>query len=388
MDTVQYNFPTLVHFGAGARHGIPEILRAQSCNRPLLVTDKGLAGLPVFSDFKALLVEAGLKVATFSEILGNPVESQVIAGTKVFREQEADSVLALGGGAAMDVGKSIALMAYHPGELFDYEDGKPDGRPVDQKLPYVITIPTTAGTGSEVGRSSVISEDKSKVKRIIFSARMMPNAAVVDPELTLALPAKITAATGADALSHLTEAYLVDAVHPLCDGIALEGIRLVAENLQASVQFAAAKEGATPEHVEARGAMMNAALMGATAFQKGLGVTHSCAHALSIVCDLHHGLANGILLPYTMAFNESAAPQKFARMSLAAGLTPGEGTFVAWLRELNRAIGIPATLAEVGIKPDHLNALVEHAVKDPCHPFNPRKVSAADFTNLFSEALG
>ncbi len=386
---IQFSFPTRIQYGAGAIGLLPGALKDAGRAKPLVVTDKALALLPPARDVVKILEAAGLSVAMFSGVWGNPVKSQVTAGVAVFKDHGADAVVALGGGAAIDVAKAIALMAHHPGDLFDYEDGKPDARPIDKELPYYVSIPTTAGTGSEVGRSTVVSDDETHVKKIIFSPRLLAQRVFVDPNLTMALPASVTAGTGMDALTHLVEAYLAKDFHPMCEGIALSGLRLVARNLGKCVDYARRidrgdKELLTDEaHREARGLMLNAALMGGVAFQKGLGVTHSCAHALSTVCDLHHGLANGIMIPYAMAFNASAVPEKFADLAAIVG-TPD---FVRWLEELKVAIGIPKTLGEVGVKREHLDRLVAIAVGDACHPNNPKPVTKADFQRIFEQAL-
>ena len=377
-----YAFPTLIHFGPGARHRLPAVLAGAGSSRPLIITDEGIAKLPLLEEVQAVAASEGAEVGAFTGVAGNPLKSQVTAGVEAYRAHDADAIIALGGGAAMDVAKAVALMVNHPGDLFDYEDGKPDARPVDQPIPYMVALPTTAGTGSEVGRSSVIGVDETKVKKIIFDPRMLPNVALADPELTLTLPAAITAATGMDALSHNVEAYLSKGFHPMADGIALEGIRLVASSLERCV-----KNG---DDVEARGELMIASLMGAVAFQKGLGVTHSLAHPLSTVCDLHHGLANGIMLPYAMAFNAEGVPaERFAAMAATAGADSHDAAgFIAWLKALRAAIDIPDRLDEVGVTAEHLDPLVELAVTDVCHACNPIPVSADDFRAMFSEALG
>ncbi|MEO5802584.1 MAG: iron-containing alcohol dehydrogenase, partial [Verrucomicrobiota bacterium] len=302
-----FSFPTLIYFGAGARLQLPDFLAENKAFRPLVVTDRGIAPLPMFQDFLKILSHGKLAVSIFSEVFGNPTQSQVVAGVKIFKTHNADSIIGIGGGAALDVAKAIALMANHPGDLFDYEDGKPDARPIDQPIPFLVALPTTSGTGSEVGRSAVISDDTTHIKKIIFSPRLLAKAVFADPELTLDLPGKITAATGMDALTHCIEAFLAKNYHPLCDGIALEGLRLGAANLEKCVK--------TPRDIEARGAMMMTSMMGAIAFQKGLGINHSCAHALSAICDLHHGLANAVMMPYALPFNISAVPERFARMA-------------------------------------------------------------------------
>jgi alcohol dehydrogenase class IV len=284
---------------------------------------------------------------------------------------------------------------HHPGDLFDYEDEKPGARPIDREIPYFVTVPTTAGTGSEVGRSTVISDDTTHVKKIVFSPRLLAQRVFLDPELTLGLPAAFTASTGMDALTHLVEAYLAKGFQPFCDGIALEGVRLVSRGLARAVAFARRIEQGEKslltngEHLEARGQMLNAATMGGVAFQKGLGVTHSLAHALSTVCDLHHGLANGIAIPYAMEFNTTVAADRLADLARAAGAKQADAAgFVAWLTELRAAIGIPKTLRDVGVREEHLPRLVEIAVLDACHPNNPRPVTKPDFEALFTKALG
>jgi alcohol dehydrogenase class IV len=395
MSTIhQFNFPTRIQYGSGAIKLLPDALKVAGRKRPLVVTDKGLAPLPPVTDSARLLEEAGLAVAVFSGIWGNPVKSQVTAGVAAFREHNADAIVAIGGGAAIDVAKAIALMAHHPGDLFDYEDGKPDARPMDRELPTFVSVPTTAGTGSEVGRSTVVSDDETHVKKIIFSPRLLAQRVFVDPDLTMGLPAPVTAATGMDALTHLVESYLAKGFHPMCDGIALEGLRLVATNLRRCVDYArrisAGDKGllADEDHREARGLMLNAAMMGGVAFQKGLGVTHSLAHALSTVCDLHHGLANGIMIPYAMTFNREAVPRRLADLGAAVGVATDADAFLRWLVELRAAIGIPPNLGAAGVKRDSLEALVEIAVADGCHQNNPRPVTDADFRQMFGQAFG
>jgi alcohol dehydrogenase class IV len=386
---VRYNFPTTVHMGADVCKHLPEALKQAGVKHPLVVTDKALSALPVCVSFCAMLEAAHVKHGVFKGVEGNPVKSQVMQGVKVFLQGQHDGIVALGGGAALDVAKAIALMVYHPGDLFDYEDDLPGARPVDQKIPWVAALPTTAGTGSEVGRSAVISDDVTHAKKIIFSPRLMPNVVFADPLLTLALPPSVTASTGMDALTHLMEAYLAKNVQPLCDGIALEGMRYVAASLKACVDFAKRKEGATQEHVQARTDMLNAALMGAVAFQKGLGVVHSCAHALSTVCDMHHGLANGIMLPYGMRFNAGAVPHRFAEMGHVLGASSCDVKGVlAWIEQMKISVGVPRTLAEAGVKVEHFSKLVDVALADVCHANNPRVVTRADFEALFKEALG
>ena len=390
MSTIHgYAFPTTIQFGPGALNLLPEYLKGRGIRRPLVVTDKGLAELPVIGRLTDLLRGAGMEPTVFAGIWGNPAKAMVTAGVDAFRAATADAIVGVGGGAAMDVGKVIALMVHHPGDLFDYEDGKPDARPVDQPLPAIVTVPTTAGTGSEVGRAAVISTDDTHRKVIMFDSRLLAECVFIDPELTLELPAHMTAATGMDALSHLAEAYIAQGHHPMCDGIALEGIRLVARSLANAVRFAQTGNDRSPEHLAARGDMMNAAMMGAVAFQKGLGVTHSCAHALSTVKDLHHGLANGVMLPYAMQFNQGCVADRFRIMAQVVGCDePTPDAFVRWCRDLQAAVEIPQTLGPVGVTAEHLDALVDVAVADACHELNPRPVTAQDFRTIFTDALG
>ncbi|MFO0550198.1 MAG: iron-containing alcohol dehydrogenase [Polyangiaceae bacterium] len=376
----RFSFPTTIHFGAGARHKVPDSVAAAGVKRPLVVTDRGVAALPMLGELTASLTARGLAVATFSEIFGNPVESQVTAGVAAFKQHNADGIVGLGGGAALDVAKAIALMVHHPGKLFDYEDDLPGARPFDQEIPYWVAIPTTAGTGSEVGRSSVVSDDVTHLKKIIFSPRLLAKEVFADPELTYALPPSITASTGMDALTHCVEAFLAKNYHPICDGIALEGLRLSAKSLARAV--------AEPRDYDARSDMLMASMMGAIAFQKGLGLTHSCAHALGTVADMHHGLANGVMIDYALAHNIGVAADRFRIMAQAAELpdTTPQG-FLTWLAKLKSQVGIPANLRAAGVDASALTRLVEVATADACHPNNPVPVTAQDFERIFRAAL-
>lgn len=394
MAIYRYNFPTRIEFGSGSIKLLPDALREVEKSRPLIVTDRGLSELPPVTETRSLLEAAGLGVEVFSGVFGNPVKSQVSAGVEAFRRHRADAIIGLGGGAALDVAKAIALMVHHPGDLFDYEDEKPGARPIDREIPWWAGVPTTAGTGSEVGRSTVVSDDVTHVKKIMFSPRLLAQRVFADPDLTLGLPAQVTAATGMDALTHLVEAYLAKGFQPLCDGIALEGVRLVSRSLVRVVDYARRIEAGErallgdADHLAARGMMLNAALMGGVAFQKGLGVTHSMAHALSTVCDLHHGLANGIAIVPAMRFNSDVAEERLAELALIvrAARSSAEG-FIEWLVELRKAIGIPSSLREVGVDPAQLERLVLVAADDACHPNNPRPVSKEDLVGLFRASL-
>ncbi len=377
MSLHRFSFPTTIHFGPGARRLVDDHLKQQGIARPLIVTDRGLAALPILAEFRALL--PGLAVEVYAGVHGNPTKSQVDAGAAAFKAHRADCVIGFGGGAALDVAKAVALMAVHEGDVLEYAWDHPDVRPIVNALPHFIALPTTSGTGSEVGRSSVISHDTTHVKKIVFSPALLARAVFADPELTLGLPPAVTAATGLDALTHNVESYLSPAYHPLCDGIALEGARIAARALVAAVR--------EPGNLAARSDMMMSSMMGAIAFQKDLGAVHSCAHALGTVVDMHHGLANGIMIDHVMRFNAPAAPEKFAELARVCGAGATVEAFIAWLGRLKRDVGIPAKLGEKGVAASHVPALVEVAVKDTCHQTNPRPCTADDFRRIFEGAI-
>ncbi len=386
MTLYRFAFPTTIHFGPGSRKLVAEHLRVQGVERPLLVTDRGIAALPLLERFVAGM--KGLEVAVYSNLGGNPTSSQVDEGVRAYRAHRADSIVGLGGGAALDVAKAIALMAVHPGAVLEYAWDHPNVRPFVHELPYFVALPTTAGTGSEVGRASVISDDTTHVKKIIFSPRLLAKAVFADPELTLDLPPDVTAATGMDALTHNVESYLSPAYHPLCDGIALEGVRIAAKALRTAVH--------EPHALQARSDMLMSSMMGAIAFQKDLGAVHSCAHALATVADLHHGLANGIMIDHVMRFNAPLATAKMAELAHAVGVS-GSGDeaaaqgFITWLTALKRDIAIPATLgahaARRPVTAADIPALVEVAINDTCHQTNPRPCTRDDFARIFSAAI-
>ena len=377
MPITRFSFPTTIHFGAGARALVADHLRQQGVHRPLIVTDKGLAALPILTDFGSGL--AGLAVEIYGGVYGNPTRSQVDAGVAAFRKHNADCVIGFGGGAALDVAKAVALMAVHEGDVLEYAWDHPNVRSIVNPLPHFIALPTTSGTGSEVGRSSVISHDRTHVKKIIFSPALLAKVVFADPELTVDLPAGVTAATGMDALTHNVESYLSPAYHPLCDGIALEGARIAAHALEKAVN--------QPKNLEARSDMMMASMMGAIAFQKDLGAVHSCAHALGTVVDMHHGLANGIMIDHVMRFNLDAAQAKMAELARVCGAGDTGEAFVDWLVRLKARIGIPARLGGKGVTTSHIPQLVEIAVNDTCHQTNPKPCTAEDFRRIFAEAL-
>ncbi|MEO6321605.1 MAG: iron-containing alcohol dehydrogenase, partial [Polaromonas sp.] len=335
------------------------------------------AALPVLAEFRTHM--AGLQVAVFPGVFGNPSCSQVMAGSAAYQAHNADCVIGFGGGAALDVAKVVGLAATHAGDILDYVWDQPDVRAITGELPYFVALPTTAGTGSEVGRSSVLSENDTHLKRVVFSPKLLAKAVFADPELTLGLPPHITAATGMDALTHNIESYLSPAFHPLCDGIALEGTRIAARALRTAVT--------EPGNLQARSDMMMASMMGAIAFQKDLGAVHSCAHALGAVCDLHHGLANALMIDTVLAWNHEAAGPKFDELAHVCGVAGGGQALVPWLQQLKASIGLSGPLSAHGVKPEHLPRLVEIATADICHQTNPRPCTAADFQKLFETAL-
>jgi len=377
MTITRFAFPTNIHFGPGARKLAGPRLRELGLKRPLIVTDKGLAGLPLIAELKADLEAAKLEVAVFGGVFGNPSASQVMNGAAAFKKHKADCVVGVGGGAALDVAKVVGVLATHPGDVIEYAWDHPKVRDIKDTRPYFIALPTTSGTGSEVGRSSVISEEASHIKRIIFSPLILARTVYADPELTLGLPPAVTAAVGMDALTHNIESYLSPAYHPMCDGIALEGTRIAARSLSTAVR--------EPKNLAARADMMMASMMGAVAFQKDLGAVHSCAHALGTVCDLHHGLANALMIEPVMSFNQESVPQKFEELARVVGA--GTGTaFVPWLARLKQQIGLPAGLKAAGVKRTQFDKLVGVALADGCHATNPRVCTAADFQRFFEEA--
>lgn len=377
MTITRFAFPTAINFGAGARKLVAAQLLDQGCKRPLIVTDRALAALPVLAEFRTHL--GGLDVAVFDGVFGNPTCAQVMAGAAAFKAHGADSVIGFGGGAALDVAKVVGVAATHDGDILEYVWDHPQVRPITHELPYLVALPTTSGTGSEVGRSSVVSENDTHIKRTVFSPRILARAVFADPELTLALPAGITAATGMDALTHNIESYLSPAWHPMCDGIALEGLRLGARALVTAVR--------DPGNLQARADMMMSSLMGAVAFQKDLGGVHACAHALGAVADLHHGLANALMIDTVLHWNHEAVPEKFDELAHAAGVPGGGFAFVTWLKHLKQQIGIQGGLATHGVTEAMLPRMAALAEADFTNGTNPRKATAADYERLLRQAL-
>ena len=375
----QFNFPTIIRFGAGAIKELPGHLLANGLSRPLLVTDPMVSGLDFFKDIKDSLTAKSISVEVFADIHKNPVKSDVLKGGDEYKETNRDCIIGIGGGAAMDVARAIVLRINHHRDLFDYDDLTGGDQYVTEEVPYFITVPTTSGTGSEVGRSAIISEDDTHRKRILFAPKLMAKIVFADPLLTMELPPFVTAATGMDALTHNMEAFIAKNFHPMAGGIGLEGIYLINQSIALAVN---------KPTLEARSKMMIASLMGAVAFQKGLGVVHSLAHPLSSLLDTHHGLANAVNLPYGMRFNAPGLETEFKRMALAMNLeaTTGEAV-VNHLFELNQQISMPVRLRDIGVKEEHIETLSDLALADFCHPNNPKPVTRNDFKQLYTEAL-
>ncbi len=373
-----WNYPTSVRFGAGRISELPDALHELGIRKPLLVTDRGLVDLPPVRE--ALSHLAGIEHGVYSDVAGNPTGEHVIGGVKVMREGGYDGVIALGGGSALDVGKAVALMWRQTRPLWDYQDHASWWKRIDPAgMAPVVAVPTTSGTGSEVGRASVIIDPTNHTKKILFHPNMLPGKVIADPALTTGLPAGLTAATGIDAMSHALEAWCSPAFHPMADGIAAEAIRMVDQSLLAAVH-----DGSD---LDARARMMAASMMGATAFQKGLGAMHSMAHVIGARLDAHHGLLNAIVMPYVLRHNLSAIDDKLGHLARSMGLAPTPAAFIDRVLELREATRTPHTLAAVGLEPAHIATFAAAAVNDPSTPTNPLPMDAAAFEQLFEAAL-
>ncbi len=375
-----WNYPTSVRFGAGRIAELGEACKSAGIMRPLLVTDPGLAQLAMVRQAFEALTEAGLDAAMFSNIKSNPVETNVADGVAVLREGKHDGVVAFGGGSALDVGKVIAFMAGQTRPMWDFEDVDDWWTRADPKgIAPVIAVPTTSGTGSEVGRAGVITQEATHTKKVIFHPKMMPVVTICDPALTVGLPPHLTAATGMDAFAHCLEAYCAPGFHPLADGVAVEGMRLVKENLATAV-----KEGGD---LEARGNMMAAAAMGATAFQKGLGAIHALSHPIGALYDTHHGLTNAVFMPYVLAFNRKAIEVRIARLSAYLGLGGTFDSFQGFVLRLRDEIGIPHTLKGLKVGDEKAKLIAEMAIVDPTAGGNPVPLDAAGARRIFDAAM-
>ena len=375
----QYNFPTTIRFGAGASKELPAYLIQNKLRRPLIVTDPVVAQLGFFKTIIDDLKKKDISGEVFFDIHKNPVKSDVYKGTDVFDQAGCDSIVGVGGGAALDVARAIVLRVNHREDLFKYDDLIGGDVFVTNDVPHFVTIPTTAGTGSEVGRSAIISDDETHQKRILFSPKLIAKIVFADPMLTMELPSFITAATGMDALTHNMEAYLAKMPHPMCEGIAMQGMMMINESLEQAVN--------RPD-LESRSKMLMASLMGAVAFQKGLGVVHSLAHPLSTLLDTHHGLANAVTIPYGMEFNITGCEHKFRQIARCLSLKEENGeAVVKYLLDFNSRIQIPHKLSAIGVKAEHIDRLADLAIADFAHPNNPKPVSRDDFKKLYLKAL-
>ncbi len=379
--TGNWNYPTKIWSGAGRIADLAEACAVAGITHPLIVTDKGLENSSIIATVCAVLAKAGLAHAVYAEVQGNPVGKNVDDGTALYRSGGHDGVIAVGGGSGLDVGKAIAFMAGQARPLWDFEDvgdwwtrADPDG------IAPVIAVPTTSGTGSEVGRASVVVKEDTHEKKIIFHPKMLPVVVIADPELTVGLPAHITAATGMDAFVHCFEAYCAPGFHPMADGIALEGMRLVKDYLPRAY--------ADGSDIEARSRMLAAASMGATAFQKGLGAVHSISHPVGAFYNTHHGLTNAIVLPYVMVYNRPAIEDKMVTLARYLGLEgTGFDAVFAWVLAFRAQMGIPGSLGEIGVPDDQAEIIGDHAQRDPSTGGNPRATTPADMTAIFKAAV-
>ncbi|MHA1523503.1 MAG: iron-containing alcohol dehydrogenase [Alphaproteobacteria bacterium] len=379
--TANWNFPTLYRLGNGRIAELADACKETGITRPLLVTDPGLANLPMIAEALERCKKSGVPVALFCDIKPNPVEANISAGVVAYRDGGHDGVIAFGGGSALDCGKLIAFMAGQSRPVWDFEDVDDWWtRASTQGIAPIIAVPTTAGTGSEMGRAGVVTNEATHEKKIIFHPQMLPAIVIADPELTVGLPEIITIGTGMDALAHCLEAYCAPSYHPMAEGIAVEGLRLVKENL--------AKVVANPANLEARANMMVAAAMGAVAFQKGLGAIHSLSHPVGAIYNTHHGLTNAVFMPYVLAFNRPVIGDKMQRLSAWLGLPEGgyEG-FFNWVLKLRRDFRIPHTLPELGVENPDIDAISASAFGDPSTGGNPREFTTGDAKRLYEAAM-
>ncbi len=381
-----FAFPNRIVFGAGALGELGNELNRLKVRRPMLVTDPGVVQCGLAERVIAECLRAGLTLPVFDAVSPNPVEQNVLDGATRYREAQCDGVIGLGGGSPLDTAKAIRLAVTHPLPLEQYDDQLNGGEKIGPAVPPMIAIATTSGTGSEVGRSAVIILRATDRKTVIFSPHLIPSVALADPELTLGMPPKITAGTGLDALTHNVEAYLARGFHPMCDAIALQGTRLAVKHLPTAVH--------NGQDLAARNAMMMAAIMGAVAFQKGLGAVHSLAHPLSSIANLHHGTTNGILLPAVLEFNRATSEDRLRDLALAmeldvARLAVSEAASAAIerIRGLLKEVDIPDRLSALGITREMVPTLARKAMEDACHQLNPRPCTQADMVALYERSL-
>ena len=384
MTKANWNYPTAVRFGAGRIAELPSALAAAGIKKPLLVTDAGLVNLPVTQNALGILKNSGIEAGVFSDVKPNPIAANVNAGINVLRKGGYDGVIAFGGGSGLDTGKVIAFMAGQTRPMWDFEDISDWWTRADPKGIFpIVAVPTTAGTGSEVGRAGVITDETTHTKKVIFHPLMMPKVVIADPELTVGMPAFITVGTGFDALAHCLEAYCAPGYHPLADGIAVEGVRLVLENLP--------KVAANPNDIEARGHMMSAAAMGATAFQKGLGAIHALSHPVGALYDTHHGMTNAVFMPYVLAFNRDAIEVRIARLAAYCGIKGGFDGFAKAIIKLRKELKVPHALPGLikGLDMDKKRKalIADMAIVDPTAGGNPVKLTKKAALKLLDNAI-
>ena len=382
MNNSNWNYPTTVWFGEGRVKDLYLACKNLKIQKPLLVTDKDLGKSDLVKKITNDQNLKKLSINVFSNIKGNPVGSNVDEGVEVFKKGNHDGVIAFGGGSGLDVGKAVAFMSAQTRSIWDFEDvGDNWTKANTEKIAPIIAVPTTAGTGSEAGRASLITNEKNQTKKIIFHPKILPSIVILDPCLTVGLPPKITAATGMDALAHNLEAYCASAYHPMADGIALEGMNLIKRWLMIAV-----KEG---KNLEARSNMMVAATMGSTAFQKGLGAIHSLSHPVNSVYNIHHGLSNAIFMPYVLTFNKKEIKEKIIKLSEYLELKEKSfDCFLEWVLDLRKNLKIPHKLSEVAnVKPEEINKLSQMALEDPSTPGNPKKLTLDDMKLLYEYSL-
>ncbi|MEP1613389.1 MAG: iron-containing alcohol dehydrogenase [Roseobacter sp.] len=378
--TANWSYPTNIRFGAGRIAELAEACAAAGMSKPLLITDKGLAPLPITSQALDLMEEAGFGRALFSDVDPNPTEHNVTAGVAVYRDGGHDGVIAFGGGSGLDLGKAVAFMAGQERPIWDFEDVDDWWTRADaQAIAPVVAVPTTAGTGSEVGRASVITNSETHEKKIIFHPKMLPEIVICDPELTVGMPPAITAGTGMDAFAHCLEAFCSPHYHPMSQGIALEGLKLVKDNL-----LLAYEDGT---NIEARAHMMSAAAMGATAFQKGLGAIHALSHPLGAVHHTHHGTTNAVVMSQVLLFNKPKVRRPLARAANYLSISGGYEGFCAYVQSLKEQLGIPKNLTDLGVKDPDIDALVTSALQDPSCGGNPVKMTPSNTRKLLLDCF-
>lgn len=375
-----WSYPTAIRFGAGRIAELAEACAAAGIKRPLLVTDKGLASLPITARALEVMKAGGLGDAVFAEVDANPTGANLDAGVAAYRAGGHDGVIAFGGGSGLDLGKAVAFMSGQDRPVWDFEDvgdwwkrARPEG------IAPIVAVPTTAGTGSEVGRASVLTNEESHEKKIIFHPKFLPAVVICDPELTVGMPKSITAGTGMDAFAHCLEAYCSPHYHPMSQGIALEGMRLVRAHLPVAYE-----DG---EDLEARAHMMSAAMMGAVAFQKGLGAIHALSHPIGAVHHTHHGATNAVVMDAVLAFNRKAIEGRITAAAAYLGIEGGFDGFVKFVADLNASLGIPKRLSGLGVKNADVDALVEAAIRDPSCGGNPVELTKANLKSLFEACL-